>query len=301
MKYACLAVITLSLSACHREVATVEASQAAAAEPILVTARGATAVTFRQAASDAAVWIDQADPARSLLLVSGGEGGLEIDDLSGKNLARIESLEAGFIQVRQAVRVGAEAVDLAIASDQRLGAIRVYVLDAPARSLREITAAPIRVDDSITGLCTYRSALTGKLYAFVATDQGQLEQWQLYFDGGKASGRFVRRIPAGHGVSHCVADDVAGEVYFSEESVGIWRVAAEPESDSARSPVDLVAPRGGIEEEVKGVALYRQGSQRFLVAANAGAGSFNVYSAGGEPPGPSGSVARISRSTTRKA
>jgi 3-phytase len=286
MKYACVVAIALTLAACNRPNSAQQAGPAPSPEPLVVTARGATAVTFRQAASDAAVWLDPAEPAKSLVLVSGGEGGLEIDDLSGKNVARFESLEAGFIQMRQAVSVGGDqSLDLAIASDQRLGALRVYAFDAAARSLREVTAAPIGIGDAITGLCTYRSSLTGKLYAFVATDQGQLEQWQLYFNGGKASGRFVRRIPAGKGAGHCVADDISGEVYYTEEGVGIWRVAAEPESDSARTPLDLVAPRGSIQEEVKGVALYRHGTQRFLVAANAGAGSFNVYSSGGELAG----------------
>ena len=107
-------------------------------------------------------------------------------------------------------------------------------------------------------MCTYRSSLTGKLYAFVATDQGQLEQWELFLRDGKAHGQFVRRIAAGKGVAHCVADDATGEVYFSEESVGIWRVAAEPEADAARTPVDLVEPRGTLHEEVKGLAIYRR-------------------------------------------
>lgn len=276
--------IVLVLAACSRGGASNGGSPTPAAEqPASVTAALATAETFRKYANDAAVWIDGADPSKSLLVVSGGEGGIEIDDLSGARVARFEAIEAGFVEIRQAVDVSDERLDLVIASDQRLGALRVYALDAPARSIRELTAAPIAIDDAITGLCTYRSALTGALYAFAATDQGQLEQWQLYFDGGKAHGRFVRRIPAGHGASHCVADDASGTVYFSEESVGIWRVAAEPESDSAREAVDLVAPRGTIEEEVKGLALHGRGTQApALVAANAGAKAFNVYSTDGK-------------------
>ena len=253
------------------------AQNAEVAEVPAIAARLATEKTFRHAAVDSALWLDAQQPGNSLLLVSGGEGGLEINDLSGKRVARFESLEVGFVDVRQNVANGSGTVDLVIASDLGRGAVRVHAFDAPARRVTELTAAPIAVNDAITGVCTYRSSLTDKLYAFVATDQGQLEQWELYLRDGKAYGRFVRRIAAGKGVAHCVADDVTGEVFFSEESVGIWRVAAEPESDAARTPVDLVEPRGTLHEEVKGLAVYRRDAHSYLVAADAGAGAFNVY------------------------
>jgi 3-phytase len=252
-----------------------------AAEAPAIAARLATETTFRHAAIDSALWLDAQQPASSLLLVSGGEGGLEIDDLSGKRIARFESLEVGFVEIRQNVASGNGTVDLLIASHLGLGALHVHAFDAPTRRFTELTTAPIAVDDAITGLCTYRSSLTDKLYAFVATDQGQLEQWELFLRDGKAHGQFVRRIAAGKGVAHCVADDATGEVYFSEESVGIWRVAAEPEADAARTPVDLVEPRGTLHEEVKGLAIYRRDAQSYLVAADAGAGAFNVYGSDG--------------------
>jgi 3-phytase len=272
-----ISALAATLAACGADVSG-DAQVAPAAAASTIAARLATETTFRHAANDSALWLDAEQPGNSLVLVSGGEGGLEVDDLSGKRVARFESLEAGFVDIRQDVTSSGGSVDLVIASDQSRGAVRVYAFDAPARRIAELTAAPLAIDDAITGLCTYRSSLTDKLYTFVATDQGQLEQWELFLRDGKALGQFVRRIPAGKGVAHCVADDAAGEVYFSEESVGIWRVAAEPEADAARTPVDLVEPRGTLHEEVKGLAIYRrEGQPSYLVAADAGAGAFNVY------------------------
>ena len=279
------AAFGLMLAACGAKQGG-NATDAPAAQPPAIAARLATETTFRHAANDAAIWVDTQDPAKSILLVSGGEGGVEINELSGGRAARFEALEAGFIDIRRNVPGPNGALDLVIASDQRLGAVRVYALDAPARRLTELTAKPIDIDDAITGLCTYRSALTGKLYAYVATDQGQLEQWELFMREGKVSAQFVRRIAAGKGIAHCVADDQSAAVYFSEESVGIWRVAAEPEADAARTPVDLIEPRGTLHEEVKGLALYRgEGQSAYLIAADAGAGAFNVYSLDGKSAG----------------
>jgi 3-phytase len=285
MKLIGVASLALILVACSGRAAD-ESADAARTQIHDVAAQLATTETFLRQANDAAVWVNPADHAGSLLFVSGGEGGLEIHDLSGARVARFEALEAEFIEVRQSVPVAGQTLDLVITSDLRLGGVHVHAFEHANRSLRELTASPIEVGDEITGLCSYQSKLTGKLYFFAATDQGQLEQWQLYFDGGKASGRLVRRIPAGKGAGHCVADDAGGTVYFTEESVGIWRVAAEPESDHVREPFDLVAPRGSIEEEVKGIALYRNARQDpLLVAANAGAGTLQVYTLDGEPLG----------------
>ena len=279
-----VSALAVTLTACNGVATSVDHSPAAA--PVTVAARLATETTFRHSATDSALWLDSQDPGKNLLLVTGGEGGVEIDDMAGKRVARFESLEASFIDVRQNVASGDGAVDLLIASDQRLGAMRIYAFDAAARKIAELTAAPIDINDAITGLCTYRSGLTRKLYAFVATDQGQLEQWELFLRDGKALGQFVRRIAAGKGVSHCVADDDSGELYFSEESVGIWRVAAEPEADAVRTPVDLVEPRGTLHEEVKGLAIQRaEGQGPYLVAADAGAGALNVYQLDGRRAG----------------
>src|SRR5688572_11747287 len=198
-----IAALAAPLAACSADDPGSGAQEAEAAAPPAIAARLATEKTFRHAAVDSALWLDAQQPGNSLLLVSGGEGGLEINDLSGKRVARFESLEAGFVDVRQNVASGNGTVDLVIASHLGHGAVRVHAFDAPARRITELTAAPIAVNDAITGVCTYRSSLTDKLYAFVATDQGQLEQWELYLRDGKAYGQFVRRIAAGKGVAHC--------------------------------------------------------------------------------------------------
>jgi 3-phytase len=280
-----MTTLALLLAACGRD-APNPGSAPTRAGPQAVAARLATVPTFRHSAVDAAVWVDSADSSRSLLLVSGGEGGLEINDLSGASLARIESLEAGFLDVRQNVAADSGPIDLVITSVLGLGAVQVYKLDAPSRKLTLISKAPLEVHDAVTGLCTYQSGLTGKLYAFIATDEGQLEQWEVYVAAGVANGRFIRRIAAGKGVAHCVADDITGSVFFSEESVGIWRVAAEPETDPARTLVDLVEPRGSLHEEVKGLGLYRRdGQEPYLIAADAGLGAFNLYALDGKSAG----------------
>ena len=272
-----LGCFALALVGCNRDDAS--ADGAPQEDVAVITALRATEPTFHHSAVDAAVWRNEADPERSLLVVSAGEAGLELHDLAGKRLARFEAIEAGFVEAPQDEHLTAALQGLVIATDQRLGALRVYSLTPAEHTLNELTAAPLEINDEITGLCTYVSPLTHKLYAYVATDLGQLEQWELFDRDRKVEGRFIRRIAAGKGVGHCDVDDAGGRVYFSEESVGVWSIAAEPEADPAREAVDLIAPRGGLHEEVKGLAVYRRGAGvAYLIARDAGAGVFNVYS-----------------------
>jgi len=283
VRHFCLSLISLFLAACAREPVSTPA-EAGATPAATVAAMMATSATFARAATDAAVWVNAADPQNSILFLSGGEGGIELHDLGGKQVARVASIDTSFIEVRQQL-AQMQPQDLVIVSDQRFGTLRVFRFDAAARQLVDITGAPINVDDEITGLCTYVSGLTQKLYAFIATDQGLLEQWELFSSGGKVRGQLIRRIPAGKGVTHCVGDDETGAIYFSEEKVGIWRVAAEPEADATRVAVDLVAPRGGLHEEVKGLAVHRDAGAAYLIAVDAGDGAFNVYALTGDRAG----------------
>jgi 3-phytase len=229
-----------------------------------------TQATSHKFALDAAVWRDPAQPGNSLLIVAAGEGGLEVHDLNGQRLAAFAEVEVGFIEIPERSSLPQTLNKLVLVSDQRAGAVRAFRFDAGNRKLTEVAQQPLRIDDEITGLCSYVSPLTNKLYLFVSTGQGQLEQWELFPEAQQVAGRLVRRIAAGKGVGHCAVDDARRRVYFSEESVGVWSVAAEPESDPAREAVDLIAPRGGLSEEVKGVAVHRAANgPTFLIARDA--------------------------------
>lgn len=242
-----------------------------------------TQPTSLKFALDAAVWREPSHPEKSLLIVAAGEGGLEIHDLAGRRVAAFEDVEAGFVAVPDDSSLPSTLHKLVLVSDQRAGAIRAFRFEASGQKLSEIAAQSLPINDEITGLCPYVSPLTYKLYLFVSTGQGQMEQWELFAQGQQVAGRMVRRIAAGKGVGHCTVDDARRRVYFSEESVGLWSVAAEPESDTARELIDLIAPRGGLSEEVKGVAVDRAANgATFLIARDAE--GFIVYPLrGGEP------------------
>jgi 3-phytase len=92
--------------------------------------------------------------------------------------------------------------------------------------------------------------------------------------------RQSRRIGLPSPAEHCVGDDRGGQVYVSEQAVGLWRFNGDPETDATPTLID--APRlGRITEEVGGVALYDGGEgARYLIASDASSGRLFVYDTG---------------------
>jgi 3-phytase len=252
--------------------------------PTRVTPRLQTEASLQDAASDVAIWIHPTDPARSLVLGAGGTAGLETFDLRGALVQRFDSLEATFVDVRYAVAAGGSAVDVALVLDAAKARLHMLAIDAETRQLRKLAAAPLALGTEATGLCSYRSGITGKLYAVVATDEGDLQQWELHArDDGAISGTLIRRVPVGRGAGHCAVDDPTQQIYVAVETTGLWRIAAEPESDATPVQLDALEPLGTLREEVKGTALYRVGDDvAYLLALDVGRAALAVYDLDGK-------------------
>jgi 3-phytase len=125
----------------------------------------------------------------------------------------------------------------------------------------------------------FRSAKTGKLYYFVTSKGGAVEQWELFDDGtGRLDARRVRRFELGSIAEGIVADDEHGVVYVSNEHVGIWKLRAEPDAPRFRFQVEKIAPAGRIVPDVEGLAIARgPKGTGYLIASNQGNNSFLVY------------------------
>jgi 3-phytase len=203
--------------------------------------------------------------------------GLEIYDMSGKRTASVPAGEAVSIDVRyEALSLNGKASTILAAADAQTGSLRIF---APlGESLREVGSRAIPLGFSVEGACLYHSPEDGSLYAFAVGDSGEVDQWLLFESApGRVDARNVRRLHVPSTAEHCTVDDRTGQLYVSEEAVGIWRFTAEPETDAAPTLIDAVR-LGHLAEEVGGVALFDGGpSAQWLLAANSSAGAILVY------------------------
>jgi 3-phytase len=208
-----------------------------------------TAGSAQDNGNDVAFWIHPSDPKRSLVLVSAGTAGLEAFGLDGTRAAHFTGGEFDYVDVSYGSGTGAGDGAIVVAYDRKQRGLWALTIDPQSLAISAVSKNAFRTGGEVVGLCAYRSAVTGDQYAFAATN-GLLEQWKLYVVDGEVRGTLVRTIPIGTGAAYCATDAQLRSVYVTEETVGIWKLAAEPETEAERSAVDLIAPFGTLEEEV---------------------------------------------------
>jgi 3-phytase len=241
-----------------------------------VVAATATTAPGLGKVNKAVLVVDPTDPAGSRIIGTAGLGGLEVYDLAGRRLAAAPAGEAASLDVRSGFDLGGESVALVVSADVTDNSLRYFALTGGA--LVEVGARPVPLGFAVEGVCLLRNAADGGLYVIAVGDGGEFEQQLVFVDeAGRVDSRQSRRLGLPSPAEHCVADDATGQVYVSEQAVGLWRFRGDPESDA--TPVLVDAPRlGRITEELGGLALYDGGpGARYLIASDASSGRLFAY------------------------
>jgi 3-phytase len=235
------------------------------------------------AADDPAIWVNPLDPALSAVVGTDKQGGLAVYDMAGAQLQYLPTGEMNNVDVRSAgpsaFRLGGRPISLVVAGNRSTNAIAVYELDPATRQLRDIAARAIQPSFEVYGSCLYRSAATGRYFAFVNSKSGQVEQWQLFDNGsGRVDATLVRSFVVGSQAEGCVADDELGHLYLGEETRGIWKYGAEPAAGDARTLVAATSGAGPLVGQVEGMSLsYGPGGTGLLIVSSQDNSSFVVY------------------------
>jgi 3-phytase len=238
-----------------------------------------TTPTIADGANDPAIWVDPGNPANSLILGSGGVAGLEVYDLDGTRVDVIGDGDITLVDVRNGFTTGGVSGGLVVAYDVATSTIIGYRVNASSRTLEPIAGLAIATGAELEGLCLYRSPLSGKFYAF-ASASGMLQQWEVYNGAQGVGARQVRNIPVGIGAGHCAVHDSASVVYFAIETVGVFAIDAEPETEGDIKPVDLVQPFGRFAGDVKGIAVHAAHGSGQLLVSDADVSRLQVYDLG---------------------
>lgn len=237
------------------------------------------------AADDAAIWVNQHDRSLSTIIGTDKQGGLTVYDLSGRQIQYLPAGEANNVDIRDDFPLGGELVSLAVVSGQDTRALGIYKVDPSTRELVDVSAGVSTTLGNNYGLCMYRSAVSGKTYAFVNSERGpeanagEVEQWELFDNGvGKVSGRLVRTFDVGTQTEGCVADDELGHFYIGEEDIGIWKYGVEPDAGAERTRVDSTGSAGHLVADVEGLTIsYGPNGTGYLLASSQGNDSFVAY------------------------
>ncbi|QHF45396.1 3-phytase [Pseudomonas sp. S35] len=253
-----------------------------AAEPVLpeVAAVRQTDPVGRQgdAADDPAIWIHPQTPAKSRVLGTNKKQGLLAYDLDGKLLQELAVGRLNNVDVRPNFKLGAQTVDLAVASNRDHNSLSLFSIDRQSGELREAgeVATPLK---EIYGICLYQPA-SGEIYAIANGKDGTFLQYRLSAPDGRVQGELVRQFKVDSQPEGCVADDQRQRLFIGEEDVGVWAVDARADQPATLTSVIKVGPQ--LHADVEGLALYQSDKRDYLVISSQGNDSYLVVDA--EPP-----------------
>lgn len=235
----------------------------------------------RDAAGDIAIWVNPADPAGSVVIGADRQGAVDVYDLKGRRIQRVgrPAGSVGDVDLRAGFSLGGETVAVVGLGGRGMA---FYRLDPGGRRLADVGARRFTDVRAEAAFCLYRSAVSGRFFAFAAGASGDLAQFELFDQGGFVDARKVREFPLGSAAGGCVADDDSRRLFVSEAGSGIWRYDAEPDaSPVARHRVDRTGPGGHLAADVEGLALVEQpGGRGYLLASSEGDSTFAVYRRG---------------------
>jgi 3-phytase len=252
---------------------------------VTVPASGETAPTAEDGANGVAVWVHPTDGSKSLLLGAGGTGGLEVYGLDGTLRQRITDIQASHVSLSYGFELGQRKVPLVLVYDPRTSSLHGFTVDEASQVAR-LPGKPIVADDELTGLCGFRSPITGRVYALGMTDSGSMMQWEIFAGSGELQARLVRTVPLGKGVEYCTVDDASATMFYGDEALGVVSLPVEPETDAMRKVFELTAPRGGLAEEVKGLAIAQKtDGGKYLLVSDVSAERIAAYDFDGKLTG----------------
>ena len=279
-----------------------------AAAPVLDVKPLRPTATLPADPDDPAIWVNRADPSRSLILgtvkVAAPDGALAVFGLDGELRQLLKGPDRpNNVDVEYGLDLDATPTDIAVLTERLGRRLRVYAVGADGRGLRDVSSGTMPIlegapgdEGAPMGIGLYRRPRDGAIFAIVSPKAGPREnylwQYRLQDDGtGRAKATFVRRFGSFSGLSEIEAvavDDDLGYVYYADEVAGIHKWHADPDHPDAARELAVFATQG-YQQDREGIGIYAlPDGTGYIVSVDQlpGESVFHVYKREGEPGNP---------------
>lgn len=250
---------------------------------------------------DPAIWVNPADPAKSLIIGTDkdAEGALYLFDLKGK---AIDSLIVRGIQrpnnvdVGYGLDLGDRTVDFAVTGERMTSKLRFFSLP----DMKEINAGGIEVYQNETGpdfrdlmgVALFQDKTSGKNYVIAGrkngpTDGTYLWQYEILGTNGEIQLNLVRKFGAYSGnkeIEAIAVDAGLGYIYYSDEGVGVRKYNADPEKGNEEL---AFFAQEGFSDDHEGISIYTlDDTTGYILVSDQGSNLFHVFPREGSDSNP---------------
>lgn len=289
-------LLALHLTACHKPAAqttTPETNQTSVVQPVYITD------TVRHDTDDPAIWINPADPAKSLVIGTDKDqdGGLYVFNLQGKIVKEIHDLKRpNNVDIAYGMVLSGKPTDVAVTTERFTHKLRIFSL--PDMQPVDNGGLEMFVGDTSTGfrdlmgIALYKTT-SGVIYAMVGrksgpTDGTYIGQYRLEDNGNsQVKATLVRKFGMYSGkkeIESIAVDNELGYVYYSDEGVGVRKYYADPEKGNQE--LALFA-KTGFAEDHEGISIYKTGPKTgYILVSDQGANQFHIFRREGEAGNP---------------
>ena len=251
----------------------------------------------RHDTDDPALWIPS-DRSRTLVLGTDKDtdGALYAYDLDGRIVQRVGGLKRpNNVDVVQGFMLGGKPTDLAVLTERELNRLRVFTLPA----LEPVDAGNLTVfggdpNRGPMGVALYRRPKDGAVFAIVGGKSGPadgyLAQYRLTDDGqgrvGMSLVRMFGRYSGKKEIEAIAVDAELGYIYYSDESFGVRKYAADPDAPDAGKELATIGTTGYAGDH-EGISIYKlNDGTGYLLVSDQQANRFRIYRREGEPGRP---------------
>lgn len=217
-------------------------------------------------ADDPAIWLNESDPERSLILGTNKETGLYVYNLDGDTLQELPVGRLNNIDLRG---------NLAVGSNDEVNGLSWFAIDAAAATVTHLGDTPVSPVEPY-GVCA--GMIGGVFMASPTYKDGTIEIWSAPATAsGEVAPLLERTLKLGGQLEGCVYHDASARLFIGEEERGIWVLdltdpTAEPQA------YDMIADGNGLVADVEGLSIWhRPGETPYLVASAQEADRFIVY------------------------
>ncbi|WP_431049624.1 phytase [Roseateles sp. L2-2] len=227
------------------------------------------------AADDPAIWVHPTQPTRSRILGTDKKRGLAVYDLQGRETQFLPVGRVNNVDLRQRVRYGDRAWDLAVATQRDQRSVLLFGIDG-AGKVSTLAELPTGLDE-VYGICSARNP-AGGLDVFVNDKDGRLVQMRVMRRGNVWSSQQVAAMKLATQPEGCVADEPGRQLFVGEEKRGLWRVALD--ADGRLGDAAVILPVGELlHADVEGMAVHRSPAGAWLIVSSQGNDSYVVLDA----------------------